>query len=119
RRSLELSFERRDKSGGERDHALPLLGLRLTDAKDPLDETHVLPAEALQLEAADARQLQREEDRSRLLVGERLKHASDLGGLQYAPAATPHLRPLDAFGHVRLDQLLGLGRLQDVMQDRQ
>jgi hypothetical protein len=49
RRPLVLSLERRDESGGERDHALSLLRLRFADTEDPLDEAEVPPAESLEL----------------------------------------------------------------------
>ena len=64
----ELLGERRR----ERDRPDAVLGLRVADAEDVLDEVDVAPAERLQLGAADAGQDERQEDDARLLVVERV-----------------------------------------------
>ena len=82
-----------------------------------VDEVDVAPAERLQLAAADAGQHERQEHGARLLVGERLRDAGDLGRLEDPPAPPRHLRPLRPLDRVRVDQLLRFAVLKIVVED--
>jgi|tagenome__1003787_1003787.scaffolds.fasta_scaffold20851169_1 hypothetical protein len=82
----------------QRDRSNAVLGLRVDDPEDVLDEVDVAPAEGLQLETADAGQHERQErdpcefpPRPLLVVClldqlvHRAEHGADLGGLKDAP----------------------------------
>jgi hypothetical protein len=109
--------ERLGEGGGERDRTLALLALRDTDAKRALDEVDFAPAQGLELEPADPRQHQRQEDQRCLLVGELAQDATDLDRLKDSPAPPSDLWPFRPVDRVRLDELLSLRRLEHVVQD--
>ena len=64
-RSAPVLPELLGERGRERDRADAVLGLRVADAEDALDEVDVAPAERLQLGAADAGEDERQEDDAR------------------------------------------------------
>src|SRR6266508_2156704 len=106
RRPLRVRHDSLDENGGERNRALPVLGLRLPNSQDRLDEVDVPPAQRKQLEAPHARQHESQEHHAGLLVRKRPQDATDLDRLEDPPLPPPHLRPLSTRHRVRLYELL-------------